>query len=94
MTHPEIIQIRHVDWLGGYRLRIIFDDGKVQEVDFGPFLQASHHPSIRAYLDPVRFAAFRLVYGELVWDDYALCFPMMDLYNNSLLPQREHLSAA
>ena len=38
----------------------------------------------RAYLDPKRFASFRIEYGELVWGDYDLCFPIMDLHRNDL----------
>lgn len=61
------INIVSADLLGGYRLRLVFDDGNEQTVDFKPFLSCSRHPDIRAYLDPARFACFRLEYGELVW---------------------------
>ena len=69
---------------GEYRIRLVFDDNTVQEVDFKPFLTRSHHPDIRAYLEPVRFADFRVAYGELVWGDYDLCFPIIDLYRNTI----------
>ena len=52
-----------------YRIRLRFDDGTEQEVDFEAFLSHSLHPDIRAYLDPVRFGSFRVDYGELVWGD-------------------------
>ena len=39
---------------------------------------------IRAYLEPVRFAGFRVEYGELVWGDYELCFPVIDLDRNMI----------
>ena len=69
---------------GEYRIRLVFDDNTVQEVDFKPFLVRSHHPDIRAYLEPDRFASFRVEYGELVWGDYELCFPVIDLYRNMI----------
>ena len=69
---------------GEYRIRLVFDDNTVQEVDFKPFLTRSHHPDIRAYLEPDRFAGFRVEYGELVWGDYELCFPIIDLYRNTI----------
>lgn len=69
---------------GEYRIRLVFDDNTVQEVDFKPFLVRSHHPDIRAYLEPVRFAGFRVEYGELVWGDYELCFPVISLYRNTI----------
>jgi len=39
---------------------------------------------IRAYLDPKRFANIKIEYGDLVWDDYGLCFPISDLYENRI----------
>lgn len=69
---------------GEYRIRLVFDDNTEQEVDFKPFLTRSHHPDIRAYLEPDRFAGFRVEYGELVWGDYELCFPIIDLYRNTI----------
>ena len=72
----------------GYQIALSFDDGKRQTVDFKPFLVSSHHPGVRAYLDPDRFAQFELRHGELVWGDYDLCFPIMHLYNNTFSTPR------
>jgi hypothetical protein len=44
----------------------------------------SHHPDIRTYLEPLCFAGFRVEYGELVWGDYEPCFPVIDLYRNTI----------
>ncbi len=79
---------------GEYRIRLVFDDNTIQEVDFKPFLVRSHHPDIRAYLEPVRFAGFRVEYGELVWGDYALCFPVIDLYCNTIEHDQSKTAAA
>ena len=81
---PTTINITAAERVDDYALRLSFDDGTVQTVDFKPFLSLSRRPNIRAYLDPVRFAAFRIEYGELVWGDYELCFPIIDLYRNQL----------
>jgi hypothetical protein len=81
---PRIINIVSAEPAGDLRLRLRFDDGTEQVVDFKPFLSRSVHPDIRAYLDPARFATFRIKYGELVWGDYELCFPVIDLYRNQL----------
>jgi hypothetical protein len=81
---PAIINITSAELAGDYQIRLTFDDGTRQEVNFKPFLTASVHPEIRAWLDPERFAAFRIEYGELVWGDYALCFPQADLYRNCI----------
>jgi hypothetical protein len=84
----SVINIVAAELAGEYRIRLRFDDGTEQLVDFKPFLSRSLHPDVRAYLDPGRFAAFRLEFGELVWGDYDLCFPIIDLYRNQL--ERHH----
>jgi hypothetical protein len=82
--NSTIINILRAEQAGDLSLRLLFDDGREQVVDFKPFLARSRHPDIRAYLDPARFAAFRIEHGDLVWGDYDLCFPIADLYRNSL----------
>ena len=88
------INIVTAEQVGEYRLKLSFNDGKDQVVDFFPFLSHSRHPDIRGFLDPARFAEFRLEYGDLVWGDYELCFPIMDLYRNRIQPLTERESAA
>lgn len=77
-----------------FSLQLRFDDGAEQVVDFRPFLSASRHPAIRAWLEPKRFAGFRIEYGELVWGDYELCFPVIDLYRNRIEPYQTLQAAA
>ena len=82
--NTQNIQIISATQTGDYTLRIAFDDGTTQEVDFQASISNALQPDIRAYLKPQRFAAFRIEYGELVWGDYDLCFPIIDLYKNQL----------
>ena len=90
MTPLEITGLART---GDYRLRLSFSDGKEQEVDFLPFLSSARHPAIRAFLAPERFAAYRLEYGDLVWGDFELCFPIIDLYENHLVHHDTSLAA-
>ena len=83
--NTQIIRVVTATEIGDYTLRITFDDGTAQEIDFKPFLNSALHPDIRAYLDPQRFSSFRIEYGDLVWGDYDLCFPIIDLYKNQLV---------
>lgn len=78
------IAIIQVLWIEDYKLLITFDDGKQQLVDFKPFLSSSNHPAIRAFLEPSRFKDFHVEFGDLVWGDYDLCFPIADLYENRI----------
>lgn len=86
VTLPEgtVIDIVRVEKVSDYKLKLYFSDGTKRIVDFGPFLRGSRNPMIQAYLDPKKFANFKLEYGELVWDDYGLCFPIADLYENRI----------
>jgi len=86
---PATINIVAAELVGDFRIHLQFDDGIEQTVDFKPFLTHALHPDIRAWLDPARFAAFRLEYGELIWGDYDLCFPVIDLYRNQI----EHIDS-
>ncbi|MGH8548308.1 MAG: DUF2442 domain-containing protein [Methylococcales bacterium] len=86
--NQTIISIVTAQSAGDYRLRLSFDDGTEQTVNFKPFLTRSKHPDIRRYLDSAYFSTYRIEYGELVWGDYDLCFPVIDLYENQL----EHAS--
>lgn len=94
MTTPKVINIVSAIQLAGYQLSVQFDDGKTQIVDFRTFLSQSRHPEIRAFLDPQRFTTFRIENGELVWGDYELSFPVIDLYNNRILHTDQQAVAA
>ena len=74
------IDVVQAELAGAYRLRLVFSDGMERVLDFGPFLRGSAHPAIRSFLEPDRFASFRIEQGDLLWGDYELCFPIADLY--------------
>jgi Protein of unknown function (DUF2442) len=80
----KVIDILSATHLRDYEIRLVFNDGTSQTVDFKPFLESAQHPDIRVFLEPAKFADYRIEYGELVWGDYDLCFPIMDLYTNRI----------
>jgi len=88
------INIVGAKYMEGYRIRLEFEDGSFQEINFKTFLVESLHPEIRAFLDLEKFMGFRLEYGDLVWGDYELCFPISDLYDNKILPRHSEMIAA
>ena len=89
-----IINIIKANYSGGYTIELEFNDGMSQKVNFEPFLQKSLHPEIRSYLNQDKFTQFRLEYGDLVWGDFELCFPVKDLYANQISHSRADLIAA
>lgn len=80
LSENTLIFIQHAEQAGDLKLRLTFNDGTERIVDFGPFLRQSHNPLIQAYLAPAAFARFTVKDGDLIWDDYDLCFPVADLY--------------
>ncbi len=83
-TERFIVEIINVKYVGGYQLEIIFRDGKRQHIDFEPFLRNAKNPDIQDYLDLRKFTSYRIEYGDLVWGDLELCFPIMDLYEGQI----------
>ena len=78
------LQILNVKYVEGYKLYLEFSDGKSQIVDFEPFLSSALHPEIQKYLKPRNFMKYKLECGELMWGDFDLIFPIIDLYENRL----------
>jgi len=84
VTTHAVVEIKSVEPIGGYVLRLQFSDGKTVCVDFEPFLKQSQHPGIRKYLDASLFKTYRLEHGDLMWGDFDLCFPIADLYEGQI----------
>lgn len=79
---PDEIKVVSANYLGSHQLKIAFDDGVYQVIDFSEFLLKSSHPDIKKYQDENLFADFSICDGDLMWHDYELCFPVSDLYQN------------
>jgi len=78
------IEIQSARYIGDYAIRVFFSDGINRLVDFKPFLESSLHPSIRKYLNEVKFKEYQIIDGNLNWNDYDLIFPIEDLYEGKL----------
>ncbi|MDQ7016555.1 MAG: DUF2442 domain-containing protein [Gammaproteobacteria bacterium] len=86
ITEGLLISIAGAKQIGAYKLELEFNDKTKQTVDFYPFLSSSHNPFIRRYLAPEEFAKFAVLEGDLEWNDYDLCFPVADLYEDKITP--------
>ena len=80
----KIIKIDRAKFVSEYKLQLVFSDGKEQIVDFGPFLKNAGHPEIRKYLSAKFFKRFSVKNGELMWGDFDLIFPILDVYENKV----------
>jgi hypothetical protein len=79
-TSDLILEIIDAKYLGDFTLRIKFSDSTEKIIDFKPFLSKSQHPSIKKYINEKQFKTFRIIDGNLNWNDYDLIFPLSDLY--------------
>jgi hypothetical protein len=80
----DLIEIKSANYIGDFAIRLFFNDGINRLVDFKPFLEASLHPSIRKYLDEDKFKQYKIVDGNLNWNNYDLIFPLEDLLNGNI----------
>ena len=80
----ELIEIKSAKYIGDYAIRVYFMDGSDRLIDFKSFLESSLHPSIRKYLDEKKFKQFKILDGNLNWNDYDLIFPVDDLYKGNI----------
>ena len=83
-TEVELIEVKSAKYIGDYAIRVYFTDDTNRLVDFKPFLESSLHPSIRKYLDELRFQEFQIIHGNINWNDYDMIFPIADLYEGHL----------
>ncbi len=81
----QIITIQQAKHIGDYKIELQFNDQMRRTVDFYPFLSKSNNPLIRKYLDQQEFSKFEVENGDLEWNDYDLCFPIADLYEDRIL---------
>jgi len=79
-----VILIEEAEYRGDYKIHLSFSDGVTRLIDFEPFLSGALNPMTRKYLDKEKFTEFKIEYGDLVWNDYEMCFPIWDLYKGEI----------
>lgn len=81
----QYLEVTEAKYVSGYKLLLTFNDGAVRLVDFGPFLERAGNPDTTDYRDVKKFKGFRIKEGDLMWGDYQMIFPIMDLYQGTIL---------
>ena len=84
VDYKTTIRVVSSEYISDYKIQLIFNDGQKSVIDFEKFLSSSQHPSIRLYLDTEKFKQFKIVNGNLNWNDYELIFPLSDLRNGQI----------
>ena len=79
-----VISIQKVVYKGDYKINFLFSDGVERTIDFESFLKNSKNPMTSKYLNKELFKSFSIEYGDIIWNDYELCFPIWDLHNGKI----------
>jgi hypothetical protein len=79
-----VISIKNADYQGDYKIKFVFSDGTEKLIDFSGFLGNAKNPMARKYLNKDLFKKYSLVYGDIIWNDYEMCFPIWDLHEGKL----------
>jgi hypothetical protein len=78
------LEVVGAEYVFGYRIRLSFSDGLVRVMDFEPFLRKAMNPDITKYRQLRNFKKFHLHYGDLMWGDYEMIFPIEDLHRGKI----------
>lgn len=79
-----VIEILKATYLENYTISFHFSDGLIQVIDFEKFLLSSANNMTKKFLNKSLFKDFSIQYGDIVWNDYELCFPIWDLHQGQL----------
>ncbi len=88
------LRVKEAKYVPRYRVDVAFNDGTRRVVDFGPFLKQARNPMFTKYRGLKEFKSFHIQDGDLMWGDYEMIFPIMDLYQGTILKGEVTASAA
>ena len=79
------LRVEKAKYVPRYRVDVAFNDGTHRVVDFGPFLKQARNPMFTKYRGLREFKSFHIQDGDLMWGDFEMIFPIMDLYEGNIL---------
>jgi len=79
-----IVSIQKADYLGEYRINFQFSDGIEKTIDFEGFLKKAKNPMTKKYQDKNLFQSYSIEYGDIIWNDHEMCFPIWDLHEGEI----------
>ncbi len=79
-----VISIDKANYKGDYVINLRFSDGVERDIDFSNFLLNAKNPMTKRYRDKELFKSFTIDYGDLIWNDYEMCFPIWDLHKGKI----------
>ena len=80
----KAIKIENADYLGDYKIMLTFNDGQSKIIDFKDLLLNSPYKNERKFVNKDLFKNFSIEIGDLIWNDYDMCFQAKNLYKGIL----------
>jgi hypothetical protein len=79
-----VISVVSAEYIEGYEIKLSFSDGIERVIDFSVFLKNAKNPMTKKYLDKKLFRNYSIEYGDIIWNDYEMCFPVWDLHEGKI----------
>jgi hypothetical protein len=79
-----VISIDKAEFVREYKIKFSFSDGVERLIDFSGFLNSAKNPMTKKYLDIQLFKNYSIEYGDIIWNDYEMCFPIWDLHEGKI----------
>ena len=79
-----VISIIKAEYMGDYSIRFSFSDGVEKVIDFYDFLKNARNTMTKKYLDKQLFKKYTIEYGDIIWNDYEMCFLIWDLHEGTI----------
>lgn len=79
------IYITKADLVGNLSVMLYFSDNTSKTINVGEYIIRHPHPQYNKYLDPKKFASFKIEDGNIVWGrDWDLIFPIEQLHSGHI----------
>ena len=79
-----VIEIKKAEYQSSYKIKLTFSDNSERVIDFEKFLRNAKNPMTKKYLNLNKFRRFKVDYGDLLWGDFEMCFPIWDLHEEKI----------
>ena len=79
-----VISITSAEYIQDYKIKFSFSDGIKRMIDFSEFLLNARNSMTAKYLDKKLFSNFTIECGDIIWNDYEMCFPIWDLHEGKI----------
>ncbi len=73
-----------VEYIKDYKLKVEFEDGKVNIIDFKSFLKNANNLMTSKYRNLELFKQVEIENGILSWNDFEMCFSPESIYKGKL----------